>query len=120
MTDTKPFASNKTKPEDKETKFSSHQASIIKDTDSLNKVSNELQEAVQSALKEVKVKGNKEAAYNAQLMEAIKCLATIFIQTQMQSKTPSANNGLLKEFKILLEENLAHAERMEVNKEVMM
>ena len=66
-------------------------------------MANELQEAMQNALMESNIESNTEAAYNARLMEAIKYLAAIFVQTQLQSKASSVHTKLLKEFDFLLE-----------------
>lgn len=42
----------------------------------------------------------------------------IFVQTRTQSKATSANNALIQEFERLLEENLAYAEKVEMNRAV--
>ena len=84
MTDEETTASDQTKTIEKDAECSSHQASTIEDKDSLNKVAMELQEAVQSALKESKAEGHTEAVYKTKLVDAIKCLATIFVQTRIE------------------------------------
>ena len=81
MTDDTNTSSKQNKEAKRDVEKSSHQASTVEDKDSLNKVAMELQEAVQSALQESKVEGHTEAVYKAKLVDAIKCLATIFVQT---------------------------------------